>query len=250
MTYMYMYVICFCDTDPRAWICDGMYTISYHVRVLHASSMNLYSILHSLHPRPEERNVALISALSDILWKLGARQGRAIVALPPSHTQHCAQVPSRSYTPDHLTEKVDCDIHPSATGPCCQVTCWAITLLICFMCAVTIMCLYIQSVCIICIRSAWLRDNVGLHIHVYMYIYMSGMAGLSGPIMTAFFNVHVHTCTYTYMYMYMQWGWSLSNCLQTCTCTYVQMYIYHRWSCIAFQTTLLWGSSLSHMWSQ
>jgi hypothetical protein len=63
------------------------------------------SSVSCLHPSPEERNVALISALSDILWKLGARQGRAIVALPPSYTQHCAQVPSRSYTPDHLTEK-------------------------------------------------------------------------------------------------------------------------------------------------
>ena len=66
----------------------------------------LYSILHSLHPSPEERNAALISALSDILWKLGTRQGRAVVALPPSQTQHTARVPSRSYTPDHLTERV------------------------------------------------------------------------------------------------------------------------------------------------
>ena len=154
---MYMYVICFCDTSPRAWICDGMYTISYHV--LHASSMNLYSILHSLHP--EERNVALISALSDILWKLGARQGRAIVALPPSHTQHCAQVPSQSYTPDHLTEKVDCDtptyhwallsghVLSNSTSDSFYLCCYT--------------CLYIQSVCICtCIRSAWLRDNLVL----------------------------------------------------------------------------------------
>jgi hypothetical protein len=181
---MYMYVICFCDTDPRAWICDGMYTISYHV--LRASSENLYSILHSLHPSPEERNVALISALSDILWKLGARQGRAIVALPPSHTQHCAQVPSRSYTPDHLTEKVDCDT-PTChwdMHSCCH---WALlsghvlsnsTSDSFYLCCYT--CLYIQSVCICtCIRSAWLRDNLvscntmlsfnqGLRIHNYM----------------------------------------------------------------------------------
>lgn len=60
----------------------------------------------SFQPSPEERNGALISALSDILWKLG-RQQKATVALPPSsHSQHSTRLPSRSYTPDHLTERV------------------------------------------------------------------------------------------------------------------------------------------------
>lgn len=65
----------------------------------------LCSILYSLQPSSEERIMALIAALSDILWKLG-RQQKATVALPPSHPQHSARVPSRSYTPDHLTERV------------------------------------------------------------------------------------------------------------------------------------------------
>ena len=66
----------------------------------------LFSLLYRLDPSPEERNAALASALTDILWKAGGGK-EATVALPSSHPQHRGVLPSRSYTPDQLTERVN-----------------------------------------------------------------------------------------------------------------------------------------------
>ena len=50
----------------------------------------------------------VIVYMVDILWRVGRERERAIVALPPAALQHrsTAQLPSRSYTPDHITEQV------------------------------------------------------------------------------------------------------------------------------------------------
>ena len=189
-------------------------------------SKSLYSIPHSLHPSPEERNEALISALSDILWKLGARRERAIVALPPSHTQYTARVPSRSYTPDHLTERV---IDRYAMRTCILVLIKSLSVLSSKAYMYIIITQFVYMYNSMCAYA---------HVHVYIsYIYIvHTYIHVPCPKTCHFSDLHVlHTCIYMYV-------WLLQRGIAS------EIYVlFHRQSCTAFQTTQLWRSSLSHM---